>query len=389
MWNLSGAARQALAQSHTMNARLDVLHNGERVYTLVPFGGSVSTVAGRSVMRNLTATVVDPTGRLGGGDIEDLLSPYDSEVAPYRAVQSGRTAAGAPIWEWVPQGVYGLTGRGVAGDGTVQLSGQDRAMIYQGGMSGQVAISIGTPVERAIQQLLSTRNLNLQMRSWVTGYTVGPLLFQPDINVWGEAQKLAESVGGWLWHDREGYLHFTPLAPTSPIITARYETGDGLLIDASRKEDSDSIHNVVVVQNPRQQGAETGETGPVIITATAEDNDPRSATYSRGRYGRRVKVITNQNITTQQQADQAAAAGLVVELGRSETVDMAAVVHPGLDVLDMVALHRPQIGVVERTLLVQQLDVPLVARDAMRVGFRRYILTRDGQTVDTTLAVNG
>ena len=110
MWSLSGAARQLLAQSHTMSAKLEVLHNGERVYTLAPHAGSVSAVCGRAVMRKLSATVVDPTGRLGGGDIEDLLSPYDCEVAPYRGVKVGRQLDGTALWEWVPQGVFGGVG---------------------------------------------------------------------------------------------------------------------------------------------------------------------------------------------------------------------------------------------------------------------------------------
>ena len=345
----------------------------------------MNTAAGRAVMRNLSATVVDPTGRLGGGDVDDLLSPYDSEVAPYRAVKVGRTPAGAPVWEWVPQGVYGLTGRSVDGDGRVQLSGQDRAMNYQGGMTLQVAISAGTPVETAIQRLLVMRNPNLQLRTWRTGYTVGPLLYQPDIDVWAEAQKLAQSVGGWLWHDREGYLHFTSLAPTSAKIQARYADGDGLLLKATRKEDSDSISNVVVVQNTSQQSSSGGVE---IITATAADTNPRSPTYERGRYGRRVKVITNQSITSQQQAVQAATAGLVQELGRTETANAVVVAHPGLDCLDMASVHRPRVGLLNRTLVVQATDLPLTAKEAMSIQFRKYILTEDGQTIDTVLSVN-
>jgi hypothetical protein len=82
---------------------------------------------------------------LGGGDIDDLLSPYDCEIKPYRGV---KTPAG---WEMVPQGVFELTARNVVGDGQVQLTGQDRAMIFQGGMPGQLAVNVGTPVEQAIQ----------------------------------------------------------------------------------------------------------------------------------------------------------------------------------------------------------------------------------------------
>jgi hypothetical protein len=377
MWSMSGAARQLLAQSHTMNAKIEVLHGGKPVYTLVPYSGTVNAAAGRSVMRNLGCTVTDPTGRLGGGDVDDLLSPYDCEVKPYRGVL---TPAG---WEWVPQGVFGLTARNVVGDGQVQLTGQDRAMVYQGGMPGQVAFNFGTPVEQAIQTLLNTRQPGLQLKSWNTGYAVGPLLYKADVDVWNEAQKLAQSVGGWLWHDREGYLNFGPLSPRTFTISGRYEDGDGILLKANRKEDSDTIHNVVVVQNSSQQTA-TG--GALIISAMAADTDPTSPTYYKGRYGTRTHVITNQTVTSQQQAQQAAALTLVTELGRVETATISVSPHPGLDPLDLVTVDRPSVGLVERTLAIQEVDLPLIARDPMAIQFRKYILTEDGQTVMTQLS---
>jgi hypothetical protein len=378
MWSMSGAARQLLAQSHTMSARIDVLHSGNPVYSLAPYSGTVNAGAGRSVARNLGCTVIDPTGRLGGGDIDDLLSPYDCEIKPYRGVL---TPAG---WEMVPQGVFELTARNVVGDGQVQLTGQDRALIYQGGMPAQLAVSVGSPVEQAIRMLLEQRTPGLQMRTWLTGYTVGPLLYQADIDVWAEAQKLAQSVGGWLWHDREGYLHFGPATPPRATAVARYDDGDGLLLAATRKEDSDTIHNVVVVQNASQQSAGSA----TIITALAADTDPTSPTYYRGRYGQRTKVITNQTVTTQNQANQAAAVALVTELGRSETAAISVVPHPALDPMDLVVVNRPTVGLVERTLAIQEVQLPLTARDAMTIQFRKYILTEDGQTIMTSLTVN-
>lgn len=380
MWSMSGAAHQLLGQSHTMNAKIEVLRSDQPVYTLVPYSGTINTGAGRTIMRNLGATVIDPTGRLGGGDIDDLLSPYDCEVKPYRGVL---TPAGT---EWVPQGVFRLTARNVVGDGQVQITGQDRAMIYQGGMPGQVVMGYGTPVEKAIQTLLGTRRPGLQMVSWATGYIVGPLIYQADIDVWGEATKLAQSVGGWLWHDRVGVLHFSPLTPRSLTAVARYTGGDpGLLLDVNRKEDSDNIHNVVIVQNASQQ---TQSGAAVIISAMAADTNPASPTYWKGRYGTQVKVITNQTVTSQQQAQQAAAVALVTELGRSETASISVVPHPGLDVQDPVVVNRPTAGLVNRTLIAQEITLPLTAKDAMTVNFRKYILAEDGQTIMTQLTVS-
>jgi hypothetical protein len=35
---------------------------------------------------NLSATLVDPTGALTTGDVDDLLDPYECEISPWRGV---------------------------------------------------------------------------------------------------------------------------------------------------------------------------------------------------------------------------------------------------------------------------------------------------------------
>lgn len=373
MWPSSGATRNQLAQSHTMCARVDVLHGGKPVFSLSPTAGSTTAQAGRSVMRNLSGTFADPTGSLSGGDIEDLLSPYECELAPYRGVLLVPSDPATAVW--APLGVFKPTGRNAGGDGQVDVTGQDRAIVYQGPMTGALAIAGGTPIEDAISRLASTRQPGVQVHAWVTGFTCGPLLYPPDIDVWAEMQKLAQSVGGWCYHDRVGELVFAPLLPTSTLPVARWAEGGGLLLSASRQEDSDTIHNVVVVQNSDK-----------TITAVAEDLDPTSPTYSRGRYGRRVApVITNEHVSSLEQAQQAANTELARELGRSETAKVTIVPDPTLDPLDAAVVHRPRVGLVERTLIVDSLEVPLTAGDAMTVNFRKYILTRDGSTLTTDM----
>lgn len=376
MWPFDGPTRNALAQSHTVAAKLVVLHGGKPVYTLSPTDGDVSAAAGRTVLWNLAATVADPTGALGGGDVADLLSPYDSEIVAYRGLLLRPTDPSSAVY--APLGVYRITQKQDNGDGTVSLTGQDRAIGYQGAMAGSLAIGGGTPLEEAIAKLLRTRNPGVTFLAMQTGLSVGPLLYQPDIDVWAEAQKLAQSAGGWLYHDREGDLIFGSLTAPSLKPVVAWREGDGLLIEADRTEDADEIDNVVVMQS-------SNTTTGTLIQAVAEDDDPSSPTYSRGRYGRRVKVITNPHVFTVAQAQQAANTELIKELGRSETVTASVVPHPGLDVLDAAIVHRPRAGLINRTLITQSFTVPLTADAAMSVGFRKYILTRDGQTIQTEL----
>ncbi len=376
MWLPSQAARDALTRSHTAASRVDILHSGRRVASLSAVSGAVSAEAGRAVFRNLSScTIIDPTGEFSGGNLGDLLSPYDAEIAPHRGVVLPDGTA-----ELAPLGIFGLTSRSLNGDGSVTVSGQDRALNYQGGMTGTIAIGPGTPVEQAIAKLLFTRNNALEMNTWKTGFVCGPLIFGPDIDVWREAQVLAQSVGGWLYHDREGIVTFAPLVPTTGTPAARYFTGDGLLLETNRSEDSDTIHNVVVVKSTN-----TGASN--IITAIAEDTDPSSQTYSRGKYGRRVITLSNPHIFSIKQAMQVAATELTRELGRSETVAATTVVNPFLDPLDSLVIHNPDAGLNERGAVISALTVPLAVKDSMSIALRRSILTRDGQIIEAASEV--
>jgi hypothetical protein len=373
MWPWSDSAAAALTRSHTAVSRVDIWQSGRPTgVSLVAVGGSVSTDADRPVRRNLTCTLVDPTGELSTGDVDDLLDPYECEIAPWRGVQY-RDAAGNKVTELAPQGVFQLTGRDVddSPDGlTIRLTGQDRAMRYQGPMSSALAISGGTLIEDAIAALAATRQPGVSMSAMSTGYPTGPLVFQPDEDVWSAMQKLAESVGGVVYHDRTGQLVFALRGPTNDNAVAAYAEGDGLLLSVSRTEDSDTIKNVVVAEAPSG-----------LIRAVVEDDDPFSPTYAGGRYGRRVHTLVNPHFSSVTQAQQAATARLAYELGRSETVTFSAVVDPGLDVDEVVTVHRPRAGLTQRGVVVASTEVPLSCEEAMSVGCRQSRLAPDGKVL--------
>lgn len=369
MWPVSAAARALLRGSHTAVARVDVLHSGRPVYTLDVVDGQVSTESGRAVLRNLGCTVIDPTGELSGGDVDDLLNPYVCEIAPHRGVRLPTPTNAASDSVMVPLGVFGLTSRQVSGDGSISLTGQDRAMGYQGPMLGSLAISAGTPVEVAVLRLLGARNPGVTLVTLKTGFTCGPLVYAPDIDVWSEAQELAQSVGGQLYHDRIGQATLRLSGPASSVPVATYADGDGLLLSVDRQEDSDTIRNVVVAESADGR-----------VRAVVEDTNPSSPTSIGGRYGRRpAKTLVNQHFQTVTQARQAAALRLAYELGRSETVTFTAVPHPGLDVDDVVTVHRPRAGLHDRGLVVASTTMPLAADEPMQVACRRSVLAPDGR----------
>lgn len=368
MWDFSAAARAALAGDHTAAIRVEVWQAGTAVYALEVLSGSVSVDADRTVRRNLACRLVDPTGQLSRGDVDDLLNPYDCEIAPFRGV----LLPGGE--ELAAQGVFGLTSRSVSDgpDGLViDLAGQDRAMGYQGPMASALAVPGGTPVEVAIRRLLASRNPGVTLQSLDTGFTCGPLLYPPDIDVWAQAQQLAVSVGARVFHDRTGQAVLAGTGPASGVPAASFAEGDGRLLTVNRTEDSDTIRNVVIAESTNG-----------LIRAVVEDSDPTSPTYAGGRYGRRPVTLVSQHFGSVEQAQQAAAARLAYELGRSETVTFTAVPDPALDVEELVTVHRLRVGLDHRGLLTSSIQLPLAADEAMRVGCRRSVLASDGRSFD-------
>lgn len=367
MYPLTARGRAVQARSHRIAIRVEVIHGGRVVTELVGYvtGGSVNAETDRPIMRNLTLTIVDPDGTLSATDVGDLLSPYDAEIKPWRGVV---TSSG--VVNWVPLGVYRLTSTSVdeSDEGlVVSFTGQDRALTYQTPLPGPVTVPAGTAVETAVQALLARVNGALQFRPWTTGRTVGPLLYESDTQAWDAALTLAESVGGWLFHDRDGVCVMAPYANTVSSSLLRFES---TLLSVSRGEDADEIHNVVVVQS--------SESGSGVIRATAEDTNPDSPTYARGAYGRRQITVTNPHVGTPAQAVEAAQARLIQELGRSETVSWECVPDVQLDPGDVVTVHRPRAGVVNRRVVVAGVVLPLGVDGAMSVSARKSVITQAG-----------
>ncbi len=368
MLPLTLAGQTELAQSHRMAVRVQVLHADRPVFELSGrmVGASVTASADRAIMRNLSGSLVDPEGTLSVTDAGDLLSPYDAEVKPWRGVVLPSGAR-----DWVPLGVFRLTNSDISDgpDGTtIDLTGQDRALIYQVPLPGPVTIPAGTPVEKAIELLLAKVNGALQFQPWITKTTVGPLIYESDTQAWDAALTLAESVGGWLFHDRDGLCRLAPF----DTVSAPGQRFERTLLTVSKGEDADEIHNSVIMQSS-DSGA--------VVRVIAEDTDTLSPTYVNGRFGRRQITVTNPHLGTVQQAERAATARLVQELGRSQTVSWECVPDPQTDPGDVVIVHRPQAKVVNRQVVVASVSLALDVEGAMSVQGRRSIVGQSGQTL--------
>lgn len=384
---LSPEGFEELQGDHTAIAKVEVWRSGKPVAILIPTSGSVPVEASAPVRRSLSCTLVDPTGELTveeaeellpepptgdlvGGNVGDLLNAYECEIAVFRGVRVPDPTGDRD--EYVSLGVFRLTGRQISdgsGGVTISLTGQDRAIMYQVQMSRALPINAGTPVEVAIRMLLGMVNPGVALNAMRTNHTVGPLLFQPTINVWTEAQKLAESVGARLYHDRNGELVLAPIGTASDFPVAEYVEGGRLLLDVDVSEDSDTVNNVVVAES---------EDGSIRVTV--EDDDPSSPTYSKGKF-RKVFTLKNPYLNSIRQAIEAAVARLVYELGRSQKITVTVVCDPTRDVDEVILVHRPRSGLFRRSLVVAGINIPLAAKDSMSITCREARLSTSGQVL--------
>ncbi len=380
MYPLGAAGQVLISRSHTMATRVQVLHGGRPVHELSVYQPAdqatdrgrvmaceVTADADQPILRDLSLSLIDPDGDLSLTDAGELLSPYDAEIKPWSGVllPSG-------IADMVPHGVFALTGAKVS-DGprgvTVDLKGLDRAKTYRVPLPGPVTIKFGTPVEQAIGLILSRVRGDFTWTPWQTGVTVGPLLFDSDDEAWDTALTLAESVGGWLRHNRDGKCELSPWLNTTTTSTQRFaET----LLSVEKDEDSDTIHNSVVVQS--------SNTGVGLIRVTVEDTDPKSPTWVLGRYRRRQMTITNPHITTYAQARETGRAELVRELGRSGTITWTCPPDPQTDPGDVPTVHLlPRYN--NRRVVVARTSYPLDVQGVMTVTGRRSVIAQDGGTL--------
>lgn len=374
LWTPDAERARTARGGHTVAAKVDILHGGTWAYTLKATGGEMSASSRSSVRASVDCSLVDPKGALGKGDVGDLLNADECEIAPYRGVEYGPSRL--RLKEFAPQGVFGLTSHELddGPDGlTIRLTGQDRALIYQGQMLNALTIRAGTPIEVAIRMLLATRNPGVTVLAMRSGFTCGPLLYPSTINVWDQARELAASVGGILFHDRTGQAVFAMSGPQSDRPVASYAEGTGRLSSVTKRIDLDTIFNVVIAESPDRR-----------IRAVAADLDPTSRTYAKGRYGSRpAPTLVNQHFHSVDQAMQAAIGRLDYELGRTETATFTAPPDAGQYVEEVVSLHRPQSGFVHRGVVVDELDMPLGVGDGdgavMTVRCRSSRLARDGR----------
>jgi hypothetical protein len=288
-----------------------------------------------------------------------MLTPYGAEVFVERGVVLGNG-----VREWVSQGYFRVNDvdQDRVPDGPIRVTGQDRMSgIKDGRLVAPVYFGPGSSValvfETLVGEVYPTATILYDFNAVVTTFDTGHVAEE---DRFGFLLDIARAHGKVMFWDHEGRLRVESAPnPGNPVWTVSAGAG-GVLVSMSRSLSRQGVYNGVVAH-----GEAPGEGDPV--RSVALNLNPASPTFWYGAFGKVPRFYSSPFITTQAQADSAAQAMLLRELGLVYSVDMSTIPNPALEVLDPVLIDHVDGA---ETHVVERLTVPLTARAAMTATTR-------------------
>lgn len=182
---------------------------------------------------------------------------------------------------------------------------------------------------------------------------------------WQDIREVAMAIGFEAYFDPRGVFVFraVPDPRIGEPVFVFDENFNPIVVEASKELSDEQTFNDVVVT-----GQSTGTQNPV--SAEAFDNDPASRTYILGDYGRVGQRLPFNNITTQDQAQDAANAVLFNSLGAAETVTITCVPHPALEPGDVVKIKVSNVKA-DGTYMINSMTTPAGVEPQQLVCFRQ------------------
>lgn len=364
MYEISPVIASGLTRSHARGTKVECFRDTQRVARADEFevlNGTITLDATAAVRRRLSVTLRLPDRLMptAGGD---AFAPFGNElrVTTTVIIDNGATVD-------IPLGVFRISApKTVDRKGrTVQITGYDRSRsIARARMTAPRTILAGQNYVTAIKALIDSRMANLVWSAVPTTYITPLINVDIQADPWDKATDMATSIGYELYIDGYGGPVLRPEPdPTTVPPVASYEEGATATILSLESNLSDEPgYNIAVVIGQPSSGA------PVF--AVRSDDNPNSATFSKGPYGQVPTFLKSQYIATQAQADAAAVAELRRVLGIAERVTFTAVPHPALEVGDAIRLRRAA-SRVDDVYVIESIAFPLRHTDDMTVVARR------------------
>jgi Domain of unknown function (DUF5047) len=376
MWTggLNARYRDALAAGATASIRVDITDpSGVPLLSDVSFSaGQVQATLQSRVVRTLSLTVdrsLFPVTTAGSVDYGAPLAPVGNRAKVYRGIQYGDGSIWPP-----PYGFPVFAGciETVALDqsGAVKVTANDLAneivtADFETPMNSIPGNSVNTEFQRLVLDGLPSATFGT---SDTIHLAVGQLTWATD-----RAQALDDILKGSsaLWYplaDGSFVQRFTPwtLPGRQPVATFTdgvAGTALGTLGQHTITISRTGVLNSVVYVSDRQDGL-------AALRAVARDTNPASPTYIRGKFGKKVGVISNQGASTQGQVNTAA----LNELRKAQALGftwnpIGIVPDASLELGDLVTLRASGVSANQ---VVVAFTVPLRESGAMTVSTRAY-----------------
>jgi hypothetical protein len=250
---------------------------------------------------------------------------------------TGGTTGGSGGSSGGGDGVTGTGGGNTGGALSITVTGTDLSLgVSRNAWEDVHFIPYGTNVGDAVQDILEDRQPGGQYNFASTEETTPQLILgtSQGSDPLQDAQDITAGAGYCLYLDANGIWIFRPIPdPTQgePV----WEFDDGMnptVVSVQRTVNDQTTYNYIIVT-----GESTSNTAPV--SAVAFDNNPNSATYIYGPYGRKAYSFTSQAIVTPAQAQAAADALLLLSLGACDTTVLTNVPMPALEPWDIVSVN--------------------------------------------------
>jgi hypothetical protein len=338
VYPVSSAYLRATRSSHQFSVVCEAWRGGQLLDTdLMILSGSVTDNSKPGVRRQLDITVQPTEG------LYDQLAPIGTELRVKSLLRFPRGET-----ETVPMGVFDVDSAsiGYGPGGSMKISASDRWGKVQ--RARFLAPRAATPGNSIIGQITEWLDevfpglppiVNIQSSA-----RVGTVVWEKERDK--AILDMAESIGGWVYFDRNGTPVIDQLpvgAPTAGVWEV--DAGkDGILLEADRSTDRTRSYNVVVAATDKSDGTALFE--PQIVW----DDDPYSPTYAgtdpatganAGPFGVVPYFFSSPLLET---ADQAREAGLTIltrTVGLNKQLSLSAVRNHALDAMDPISVRLP------------------------------------------------
>lgn len=372
VWNgvtgngLDPTYRAALTAPHTIYSRVDVTdYLGNVLLSDLPItAGSVTATLQSRIARTIQLTTYRdyfPVTALGALDPAGTLSPFGHRLRAYRGITYGDGSSSYfPVFYGVIDGVRLLQ------DGTVTVAGNDLAAeVVDGGFETPAGSVTSLNVGDQFRALVSVAVAGAQFgTSDVYAINTPALVWQSDRA--RACDDLAAGVGA-IWYplaDGRFVIRRVPWTVAGQVAALTFSDGPGGgLASWSVKITRQGVNNSIVYASERL-------TGEPPVFAIARDDNPASATYVKGPFGLKPRLVQNQASLKQPQAF--AAAQVLLGSARALTMvweNVSIVPDASLELGDLITCTADG---VRGTQVVSGFTLDLMGGGAMPVTLRAY-----------------